>query len=69
MGNRKMMLDLLQRTHDRYKQLQNVVEKATDQELENILDNYFSEFGTNIQVNIYFMEMIVTRIDHRHCFG
>lgn len=64
MDNRKTVLDVLQKIQDKYEYLKNVAENATDQELENILDNQFYEFGTNIQVNFDFMEMIVTRMNH-----
>jgi len=63
MENRKMILDKLQSIHNHCEQLKDVVETATDQELENILDNHFSEFAGNIQVNLDFMEMVITRMD------
>lgn len=56
-------MEVLQKIYSRLDELKNVVEKTTDQELENILDNLFYEFGVNIQVNLDFMEMIITRID------
>lgn len=63
MGNRKIIMEVLQKIYSRLDELKYVVEKTTDQELENILDNLFYEFGVNIQVNLDFMEMIITRMD------
>lgn len=56
-------MEVLQKIYSRLDELKYVVEKTTDQELENILDNLFYEFGVNIQVNLDFMEMIITRMD------
>ena len=62
MENRKKIMEVLQKVHNNYEQLKDLVEKATDKELENILDSYFEEFGYYIESNFHFMEMIVTRI-------
>jgi hypothetical protein len=40
-----------------------LVEKTPDRDLEDILDYHFEEFGTNIEANLDFMEMIVTRTE------
>ena len=62
MENRKKIMEVLQKVHNNYEQLKDLVEKATDKELENILDSYFEEFGYYITSNFHFMEMMLTRI-------
>jgi len=63
MENRKWIVELLQKIQCRFEKLNDVVKKTSDQDLENILDNSFYDFGVNIQVNLDFMETILTGID------
>jgi hypothetical protein len=63
MENRKMILEVLQRIQCRCEELKDVVEKISDQDLENILDNCIFEFSGNIRVNLDFIEAILTGID------
>jgi len=63
MSIRNETLDVLNDIQERNQSLIKIVDGMTDEELDNILDGYLSEYGTNIDVNFSFMQMILTRQD------
>ena len=56
-----MISEVLQKIQGRLEQFKEMVGKIPDQDLENIMDHHFQELGTNINANLDFMAMIVTR--------
>ena len=63
MNKREMLLDVLEYIEQRCQRLKEPVNNLSGEELENILDEHFAEFGTNIHIIFNFMQMIVTRIN------
>ena len=63
MNNRDMLLDELEDIERRCQRLKEPVNNLSDEELENILDEHFAEFGTNIHIIFNFMQMVVTRVN------
>ena len=64
MEKRRIILEVLQKVRNRLEQLEEVIQKTPNHELENILEDHFREFGINIEANFDFMEKIVTRMEY-----
>jgi len=61
MENRKLISECLSKIYDRYNRLKEIVDNTPDESLNDILDNHFWEYTTNIEANFSFLEMIVSR--------
>ena len=61
MNNRKKIVTFLEEIHLANHKLKELVDDASDQELEDILTYRFELFASNIYVNFMFMRMIISR--------
>ncbi len=68
MGNRKMISESLAEIYRRYKMLNELVDNASDQELDNILAFHFLQYSINIEINFAFLQMIISRVNEEEYF-
>jgi hypothetical protein len=61
MENRQLTLERLDKIYKRYQRLKEMVENSSDESLNDILDNLFWEYTTNIQINFDCLEMMISR--------
>ena len=63
MSNREVILHKFDVIDRKYQQLKLLVDKSSDQELDNILGLHFSEYANNIITHFEFLQMIISNVD------
>lgn len=63
MNNRELILHKFDVIDRKYQQLKLLVDKSSDQELDNILGLHFVEYANNISVHLEFLQMIISNVD------